>query len=54
VSEQVLEGGYEEGEDVGTRGAAGIVVGCQGIVTLPDTAHELGVATKPVRVYTNT
>ena len=28
------------------RDAAGVAVGCQGIVTLSDTDHELGVATK--------
>ena len=34
------------------RSAAGVAIGCQGIVTLPDTAHELGIATKSARIYT--
>jgi len=46
------EGGYEEGEDACARGAAGVTVGCQGIVTLPDTTHDLGIAAKPARIYT--
>ena len=32
--------------------AAGVTVGCQGIVTLPDIAHELGITAKPARIYT--
>jgi hypothetical protein len=41
----VLEGGYEGGEDACARGTAGVTVGCQGIVMLPDTAYELDIAT---------
>ena len=50
--DQALQGGYEEGEDAYTRGAAGVTVGCQGIITLPDSVHELGIATKPAHIYT--
>jgi hypothetical protein len=47
----VQEGGYEEGEDTcAGRGAVGITIGCQGIVSLPDIAHELGIATKPSHI----
>jgi hypothetical protein len=28
----------------------GVIVGCQGIVTLPDTAHELGITRKSARI----
>ena len=38
-----VEGRHKEGEDVCARGAAGV------IVALPDTVHELGIATDPVR-----
>jgi hypothetical protein len=41
----VFEGGYKEGGDACARGVAGVTVGCQGIVTLPDTVHELSIAT---------
>jgi hypothetical protein len=44
-------GRYEKGEDVCARGAAAVTAGCQGIVTLPDTAHELDITTKPARIY---
>ena len=47
----MLEGGYEEGEDACARGTAGVAVGCQSTLTLPDTAHELGIAAKPACVY---
>jgi hypothetical protein len=30
---------------------AGVTIHCQGIVTLPDTAHELGIATKHACTY---
>jgi hypothetical protein len=29
-----------------------VTVGCKGIVTLPNTAHELGITTKPARIFT--
>jgi hypothetical protein len=49
---EALEGRYEEGEDSCARGAAGVTVDCQGVETLPDTVHKLGIATKPARTYT--
>jgi hypothetical protein len=53
VSDQALEVRFEESEDVSAQGAASITVGCQGIETLPDTVHELDIATKAARIYTN-
>jgi hypothetical protein len=47
------KGRFEESEDVSTRGAAGIAIGCQGIETLSDTVHELNIATKAAHIYTN-
>ena len=32
----------EVGENMCARGAAGVTAGCQGIATLPDTAHRHG------------
>jgi hypothetical protein len=37
------------GKDTCAKGTAGVAVCFQGIVMLPDTAHELGIATKPAR-----
>jgi hypothetical protein len=51
VTRRLRADGYE-GKDVCARCAADVTVGCQGIVTLPDTAHELDIATKPARIYT--
>jgi hypothetical protein len=45
------DGGYEYKEGEGACAEALLVtVGCQGIVTLPDTAHGLDIATKPARI----
>jgi hypothetical protein len=45
------EGGYEYEEGEGACAEALLVtVGCQGIVTLPDTAHELGITRKPAHI----
>jgi hypothetical protein len=52
MGNQALEGGYDGGEDACAIVAAGVTVGCQGIVTLSDTKHELGIATKPAHLYT--
>ena len=32
-------------------GAAGVTAGCQGTITLPNTAHEIDIATKPALIY---
>ena len=41
----MFEGGYKKGGDACARGFAGVTVGCQGIVTLPENVHELSIAT---------
>jgi hypothetical protein len=47
-SNTIWLGRYEEDEDACARGAAGVTIGFQGIVTLQDTVHELGIDTKRV------
>jgi len=46
-----MEGHDKECGETRARGTAGIAVGGQSIVALPDATHEFGVSAEPERVW---